>query len=250
MPDTYVALDLETTGLEAHLHEIIEVGAVKFRGAEVLDTFESFVKPRTALSREIQQLTGITAADLRKAPPFPVVAGDLLDFVSDYPLVIQNAAFDLAFLREQGLPLSNRVLDTLELAKVLLGGLPERNLPALAAHFGIDYGTHHRALRDARTAKDVFLALRERALSLDPRILNPLAGLGAGSNWALHTFFQEVLAEKITASLAESVELAAKGGLGSGHFPLPGERAGRSLRPVEGMRTDPLSPDGRRLGRG
>src|SRR5205823_5485352 len=124
VPETYVALDLETTGLDPRRDEIIEVGAVKFRGPDVLEQFSTFVKPRQMPALEVQGITGIRPEDLLNAPPFAAIAGDLLKFVGDWPLVIQNASFDVPFLAEHGLPLPNRVLDTLEMARVLLGQLP------------------------------------------------------------------------------------------------------------------------------
>ena len=68
MPRTYIALDLETTGLDADRDAIIEVAAVKFRDDEVLDTFSSFVKPGRRIPREITDLTGIRDDDVAGAP--------------------------------------------------------------------------------------------------------------------------------------------------------------------------------------
>ena len=61
MDRTFVAIDVETTGLEAGVDEIIEVAAVKFRADEVLETFSRLVKPRHSLPLKISRLTGISA---------------------------------------------------------------------------------------------------------------------------------------------------------------------------------------------
>jgi DNA polymerase-3 subunit epsilon/ATP-dependent DNA helicase DinG len=68
MPRIYVALDLETTGLQADRDAIVEIGAVKFRGDDVLDTWSSLVNPNRALPRKIERLTGIASRDLERAP--------------------------------------------------------------------------------------------------------------------------------------------------------------------------------------
>jgi len=65
---TLVALDLETTGLSPRLDRIIEVGAVRFRGNEVLATFQSLVRPEVAIPQAVQELTGIRDADVVAAP--------------------------------------------------------------------------------------------------------------------------------------------------------------------------------------
>ena len=71
----YVSLDLETTGLDVERDVIIQVGAVKFRGEEVLDTFDHLVNPYRLLPNFITQLTGITQPDVDEAAPWPEVAG-------------------------------------------------------------------------------------------------------------------------------------------------------------------------------
>src|SRR5688500_6607588 len=81
MDRTFIALDVETTGLEAGVDEIIEVAAVKFRGDEVLETFQQLVRPRQSLPLKITRLTGITEEQLADAPRFSAIAPDLVRFV-------------------------------------------------------------------------------------------------------------------------------------------------------------------------
>ena len=82
-----VAIDLETTGLEPVVDEIIEVGAVKFQGREILGRFTSYVDPGRGIPSFIQQLTGITPADVEGAPSFASIAPDLEDFLGDHSIV-------------------------------------------------------------------------------------------------------------------------------------------------------------------
>ena len=85
MTSLYVALDLETTGLDADKHAIIEIGAVKFRGEQVVDQLESLVDPgqHNPIPHNIQQLTGITPAMLKGKPPLPAILPRLEHFVGD-----------------------------------------------------------------------------------------------------------------------------------------------------------------------
>src|SRR5262245_31521600 len=102
MDRTFVAIDVETTGLEAGVDEIIEVAAVKFRGDEVLETFSQLVKPRHSLPLKITRLTGISAESLASAPRFSEVAPELVRFVKSYPLVGHSVGFDIRMLQAQG----------------------------------------------------------------------------------------------------------------------------------------------------
>src|SRR5256885_12530173 len=103
MDRTFSAIDVETTGLEAGVDEIIEVGAVKFCGDEVLETFSYLVQPRHSLPLKITRLTGITDDMLAEAPRFSMIAPDLVRFVKSYPLVGHSVGFDLKMLQAQGM---------------------------------------------------------------------------------------------------------------------------------------------------
>ncbi|MBC7240393.1 MAG: 3'-5' exonuclease, partial [Chloroflexi bacterium] len=107
MPRTYVAIDLEFTGLDRQRDEIIEIGLVRFRGAEVLETFTSLVRAHRALPYKIEQLSGITQDEVDRAPTLESLKGQILSFVRNYPLVGHNIEIDLYFLRKQGCPLQN-----------------------------------------------------------------------------------------------------------------------------------------------
>jgi ATP-dependent DNA helicase DinG len=110
----YVALDLETTGLDPARDAILEVGAIRFRTfvgsntvqAEVLDTWHSPINPGRPIPIQIQQLTGISQEEVDGAPHFARVASDLRRFVGHYPIVGHTVSFDLDFLRSHDLPLS------------------------------------------------------------------------------------------------------------------------------------------------
>ena len=203
---TYVALDLETTGLEPASDAIIEVGAVKFGPAGVEDTFTSLVNPQRAVPYRIQMLTGIAAEELAQAPRWETVAPRLQEFLADHPIVGQNVvSFDLRFLTAAGIRHSPTVYDTLELAILLLPLLGERSLSALARHFAIPLPNHHRALPDAQTSREVFLALRACAASLPPTVLAEAARLASASRWPGRTFFAEILAESAPGGPAPEI---------------------------------------------
>ncbi len=188
-----VAIDLETTGLQAELDSIIEVGAIKFAGGEVLETFESFVAPRVPLPYRVQRLTGIRPADLVAAPAFAAVAPALRAFLGDAPLVGHSVAFDAAFLRRVGLAHRNPLVDTYELASALLPNLPSYTLESVGSALGLASPTYHRALADAQLARDVFLALLERLNALDPGTMRVLGRLISAADWSPAYFVRGAL---------------------------------------------------------
>ncbi|HEX8996869.1 MAG TPA: exonuclease domain-containing protein [Ktedonobacterales bacterium] len=178
-----VAIDLETTGLRPEQDAIIEIGAVKFAGAQTLDTFQSFVSISSPLPYRIHRLTGITSADLRRAPPLGALLSRLRAFIGTAPLVGHSVAFDASFLRKAGLAHRNPLLDTYELASLLLPDLPSYTLASVADTLKIPSSTHHRALADADLSRAVFLALVARLNALDTPTVDELAALPTAPGW-------------------------------------------------------------------
>lgn len=159
LDEIWVAIDTETTGLEPESDRIIEVGAVKFRGDEVLSVFQSFVNPGERLSRFIRDYTGITQRDVDQAPYFPDVATELLPFIDGAPVVGHNVGFDLGFLRSHGLPIDGPVSDTYDLGRVFVPWSSSHSLTGLAKELNVPVVRAHRATDDAETTRRVFVAL-------------------------------------------------------------------------------------------
>lgn len=159
----FVCIDLETTGLNANADTIIELGAVRFRQGEALERFQTFVNPGRKIPPFIQQLTGISDEQVRRAPAFHNVAGRFADFIGDLPIVGHNVAFDLEFLNSHGLPLHNRRYNTWDLATIFLPTVAEYNLTELARRLNVLH-EKHRALGDAEATAQVFHRLLEIAV--------------------------------------------------------------------------------------
>jgi DNA polymerase III epsilon subunit family exonuclease len=162
---SFVVFDLETTGLSARTAEICEIGAVRLRGLEPAGSFETYVRPRTPLPRAIADLTGIRERDLRFAPPPDVALRRFLAFAGECVLVAHNARFDLSFLdkaveRLEGRRLAAPVLDTVALARAVLGKRAGRtSLASLSRFFGTSVHPCHRALPDAQATAEILVAL-------------------------------------------------------------------------------------------
>ncbi len=197
MPQTYVALDLETTGLDADRDAIIEIGAVKFQGEEVLDTFSTFVRPGRPIPLQITELTGIRDEDVANAPGLHDVLPRLARFVGQAPIVGHSVEFDLSFLRRHShaFEFENELLDTFELAGVLLPNAERYSLESLAEMMGIEMEQAHRAMDDARATYHLFRALLNRAAALPPQVLKEIVTHGARAGWAATAFFRHALEE-------------------------------------------------------
>ncbi|MDX6398858.1 MAG: polymerase subunit epsilon [Gaiellaceae bacterium] len=162
---TYVVVDLETTGLSPATSSICEIGAVRLRGLELEERFETLVNPRRPLPAPVAALTGIDPRALRSAPPVELAVRRFLEFAGDAVLVAHNARFDIAFLdreveRLTGRRLAAPVVDTLWLARRLLAGRVSRmGLASLSHFFGTAVRPSHRALPDAEATGEILLAL-------------------------------------------------------------------------------------------
>lgn len=225
MTTTYVALDLETTGLDLEHDAITEIGAVRFDAeGRVLDTFETLVNPGRPIPQFVQQLTGVTDEAVAGAPDLSCVADGLRAFIGDAPIVGQNIGFDLAYLRQGGIELPVRAIDLVELSRYLLPFAGGRGLMQLAEALGVTPGSHHRALADAQTAADIFVAMVRKAAELEAAQRVQLARLVGMHN--------EALAEVIAGD--EWRDLA------------PGERLMPVIRPPQPLeplvRRDPREP--------
>jgi len=192
----YVALDLETTGLDAERDRVIEAGAVAFRSDEVLGTFERFADPGRSVPDAVLKLTGIDPAELRgAASPYDTLA-ELVRFCAKRQLVGHGAELDVAFLRSAGLwDEAAELVDTLHLARILLPHSPSHSLPALATELGLDQPRAHRALDDADATRQLLLRLRREASLLPEVLKESMLALVAPYDWADARFFAEALTQ-------------------------------------------------------
>ena len=180
---TFIAIDLETTGLDPNRDKIIEVGAVKFSGDRELGRYASLVNPRRRLSQFITSLTGIRQRDVDAAPEWDEVSPDLTRFLGDSPVIAHNAGFDTGFLRSNGVYPRGLVVDTLDLAWVVLPSEPSYGLARLAQNIDASHDSPHRALSDALVTRDLFLELNRVLSEMRLPVLAQLQRMSEQSGW-------------------------------------------------------------------
>ncbi|WP_292590111.1 MULTISPECIES: PolC-type DNA polymerase III [unclassified Mesotoga] len=165
----FVVFDLETTGLNPKEDEIIEIGAVKMRGGEVIETYSSFIKPVRELSSLISSLTGITEDMLSDARSIKEVLPEFVKFTEGSILVAHNSSFDYGFVRNSvkkhfGGDWEMPCVDTLALAKSLFKS-KSYSLDNVVKRLKLGHFDHHRAYEDAKVTAEVlkkFIQLAEK----------------------------------------------------------------------------------------
>ena len=86
----YTVVDLEMTGLAAKLDKIIEIGAVKVRDGQIVDTYAMLVNPQIPVPQKVTELTGITDEMVSSGEDMDKAVGGLIEFIGDDVLVGQN----------------------------------------------------------------------------------------------------------------------------------------------------------------
>lgn len=187
---SYIAIDLETTGLRPARQRAIEIAAVRYDAGQEVDVFTTLLRPDRRVPASITALTGISDAMLADAPAFDDIADALLHFLSDAVLAGHNVEFDVAFInselgRASRPPLLNRRLDTLPLALSLMPRLRRASLAHVATALELPQGERHRALADARLTGAVLGRLlplaRARGLESLDQLLAAMAETRDGS---------------------------------------------------------------------
>ncbi len=164
--DEMIVFDIETTGLSNRSCKIIEIGAVKIKAGEIIDTMDIFVDPECPIPKEITELTSITDDMVKGAPKEAEAVKQFLDFAGDRLLIAHNANFDVGFIRVAcercGYEFGNTFLDTVGLSKYVNPELNRHKLNIIAEHYKLEDFHHHRASDDATTLARIFFIMLDR----------------------------------------------------------------------------------------
>lgn len=176
----YVVVDLEMTGLRMKEDKIIEIGAVKVRNHQVVDTYGTLVNSGRTISEKTTSITGISQEMVETGMQEDEAIEGLLDFIGELPIVGHNVIFDYSFLAQWAVNHKKEIpmcgVDTLKLARRLLPGPQSKKLEDLCTYFQIQRERGHRALDDAiETQKlyEIFLEMMKQQ-KLEPEPPKPL----------------------------------------------------------------------------
>lgn len=164
MIDTYIALDLETTGLNPSTDRILEIGAVKVMDGQIVGTYETLVNPGRKIEKRIEELTGITDEMAAEGMDTQTAVTRLVEFCEDLPLLGHNIIFDYSFVKQNAinlnLPFEKEGIDTLKIARALFPEMEHRSLQALCSYYQIQQERAHRAACDALSAMELYQRMR------------------------------------------------------------------------------------------
>jgi DNA polymerase-3 subunit epsilon len=164
LTDDYSVLDLETTGFSPVRDKIIEIGIIKVRGGEAVDSYERLVFPGIEVDGFIENLTGITNEMLEGCPYIDGVIEEAWSFIGDDPVLGHCTSFDLRFMAANlGRPIDNCYMDTCSLAKSAFPGLPHYRLSDIKKLLGI-HTVSHRALSDCEATMEVYETIKRDKL--------------------------------------------------------------------------------------
>jgi len=173
--DNYIVIDLETTGLSPQQNTIIEIGAVRVEGGEVVDVFDTLIDPEVKISSTITNITGITNNMLKGKPTLSYVLPQLLSYIDDNVIVAHNAHFDINFLyegclREASSVFANDFICTMRISRRLFRQHRHHRLSDLVERFGISDIVEHRALSDAAKTQKCYEYMKSYARDNDIKI--------------------------------------------------------------------------------
>lgn len=160
MINSYVALDLEMTGLNPKYDKILEIGAVKVVDGRITDTFNSIVNARVKLTEHVTEITGITREMMEAGMDMSYAVKELIDFCEDYILLGHNIQLDYGFVKKNavnmGYTFEKKGIDTLKIARKFLSHLDSRSLEYLTKYYKLEHENAHRAYSDALAAKELY----------------------------------------------------------------------------------------------
>ena len=199
--DSFVAIDIETTGLDPSSSEIIELAAVRFVDSEPAGSLTTLVKPRSKIPDEITRLTGITNEMVDASNDIDDVFEEYMLFLESGPWVVgHNVTFDLSFLKRKldrkrfGI-LEARTLDTNILSRILFPRLQRYSLSSLVRQFGITRQREHRALDDSLATAEIYAKLIGHLAAISPAARESIGRLLLGSDY-LNLFRQSIAVVK------------------------------------------------------
>lgn len=171
--ETFVCVDIESTGLEPKSDRIIEIAAIKFNFNNILETYSTLINPQVDIPLESQHIHNISNDMVQGKPLIKEIIPKILDFIGNHIIVGHGIKFDIDIIDYEAQRynlicniLNSKYIDTLRLAR-LYGESPFNSLKELSRHFNLEFEGAHRALNDVIANIKVFKKLSTSFTSAD-----------------------------------------------------------------------------------
>jgi DNA polymerase-3 subunit epsilon/ATP-dependent DNA helicase DinG len=194
-----IALDLETTGLDIETSDIIEIGIALCHHDDILQTYQTLVKPPNEIPFKATSITHITNAAVKDAPTIESLLQPMRDFIGQRPIIGHNIDFDINMLVRYDIAQTNPRIDTYELAAFLLPMAERYSLGSLIERFGLTLENAHRALDDAIASWQVYRQLWQLCFQLPMSILEEIIENAAEIDWQAKQPLEEVFQLRLEA---------------------------------------------------
>ena len=204
--DTFAVVDLETTGTQREKgHHIIQFGCAIIKNMRVVKTYSFMINPHREIPQSVVNLTGIHNEDVQGKDDFSVYAPKIVEILKDTVFVAHNVDFDLPFLNYELVQhgyeaLTNKAIDTVELAKIAFPTLPSYKLSDLTAQLKIKHLNPHKADSDAYGTAILLIKIIHKLESLPQATLNTLSSLSASlirdTSWVIATIADNLRKQK------------------------------------------------------
>lgn len=156
LPESYIVIDLETSGLDACTYEILEIGAIRYQDHKRVASYHTFCKPEGFIPKAASDINHITWPKVCNAPSFDAVFSSFLDFIGNDVLIGYNIGFDIKFLQTRSqTDIKNYAFDVLPFVRQMIPGKTNYTLDSLRQTLYLG-GNAHSALGDCETTARVY----------------------------------------------------------------------------------------------
>lgn len=205
---TLCAFDIESSGAHPLESEICELAAVKWKNGQIIDRFQTLIKPTHLMSDFIISIHGITNEMVKDAPRIENKISEFYEFIKGCYGVGHHSPFDMGFIaiefeKQKLLPPTIPVFCSSLIARKVFPESVNHKLQTLVKFLNLESNTAHRALDDAISCLNVTLKCIEK-LGWDKTVADLQKTQGRKLEW-IHFYIQEIVKDPRWSELVRAI---------------------------------------------